>query len=660
LPEVSNTGELIQKLLSHRPVVARRHYAETGTMRAFQIRYCRVEDLDKPVEISFAEADGAIFVPLVANETERRESLRLAREGEIKKCPFAVVAVPRPLASLQPYLLELMRWNWIVENTPELNGDRIAREEVSRQREAALLALQKQIDNHFGVTRPFGRLDLKIVYKGEDYPIASGRDFLRMLSDIVAKVFKQEPKVFNEMLNRRKPSSTAMMAWGKVVVGLFERPTIEAFGMDLEHRPPELALYMSIFQKSGVHSPDAGTWKVRLPEKGDDPCHLQPAFDFVHSQIPLGGVGRLRIIDLIASLQRPPYGIRTGLIHFILATYIARHREEIALFENGSFLREVGSKEMDRLIRVPERFEIQHVGVEGLRLDVFRQMVDVLSSVTEVPSKKSESVLAVVQPLCRFVVGLPQYVLNSNRLDKQTIAVRSVVMNAREPAKLLFADLPAAVGYPDALKQTTGNAKIANKVVEAIRASLIELNTAYDGLLGRIAVGVLDGLGYQGLEIDSVRPALAERASRALLYAGDFRIRAFCMRLQDSALDRFKWLEAMGSFVMSKTPKSWTDQDEIAYPWSLREIADQFQRVEALTYKNGHDPRHSLRIAITRPTGEEQMKVVHYTQEEEKQIDEIRSQFSRLLGSQPRLSIIAATKELWTAMETVSKKGNHE
>jgi hypothetical protein len=132
------------------------------------------------------------------------------------------------------------------------------------------------------------------------------------------------------------------------------------------------------------------------------------------------------------------------------------------------------------------------------------------------------------------------------------------------------------------------------------------------------------------------------------------------MRLQDSALDRFKWLEAMGSFVMSKTPKSWTDQDEIAYPWSLREIADQFQRVEALTYKNGHDPRHSLRIAITRPTGEEQMKVVHYTQEEEKQIDEIRSQFSRLLGSQPRLSIIAATKELWTAMETVSKKGNHE
>jgi hypothetical protein len=651
IPDTANTTDHIENLLNDRPIVARQHYAQTGNMRSFQIRYCKVEALEQPVEIDFSKTDGVILVPLVSNEAERKEALHLAREKRFAEQPFVVAAVPQPLTSLQPYLIELMRWNWIAESTPELSSDRIAREEVSRQRETALLSLQKQIDAHFGVSRPVGHLDIKVFHKGEDKKTRNGREFLRLLSQVANEVYQREPRVFNEMLNRRKPSSTAMSAWGRIMEGLFDHGDIEGFGLDLAKRPPEVALYMSIFQKSHTHRKSGDQWKLELPKEHKDPCNLHPVFAFLDVTIPVGGDGRLQIETLIAELQKPPFGIRAGLIHFIIATYLAKHNDDIALYENGTFCREVGHKEMLRLIHAPERFEIQRVGIKGLRRDIFKQMLHALASVTEIADKESQSVLAVVQPLCRFVAGLPQYSLKTNKISEQTRAVRTVIISAKEPTKLLFVDLPAAVGHPEALTEKEGGYDTAKELVDRIQTSLIDLSTAYDQLLERIGEGLLEALGSQGMKIDSVRKALAGRGTQALVYADDFKLRAFCTRLQDTTLDRLQWLEALGSFVMSKTPKAWTDQDEAGYAWKIREIAEQFQRVEALTYRNGHDPRNSLRIAITRPTGEEQMRVVHYSNDETMQIDEIRQQVAQLLANKPRLAIIAATKELWAAME---------
>lgn len=651
VPTVGDPSNHIQRLLNHRPVVARRHYIETGNMRAFQICYCRIEDLDKDIKIDFGDIDGIVLVPLVANEAEKREALKLAKGSALKKYSYVVIAVPRPISILEPYLLEFLRWDWIAKNTPDLNSDRLGREEVSRQRESSLQTVTNKVEMHFGVTRPIGKLDIRVFYLGVEIEIQEGRKFLELLSKAAKKTFYDEPRVFNEMLNRRKPSSAAMMAWGKAMEGLFKQPEALGFGLNMDLRPPEVALYMSIFQKSGVHRENRGKWALELPGEQDH-CKLMPCFDVVRDMIPMGGNGRLKIPELYIALQQPPFGVRQGLIHFLLTTYVAIHKDDVALYENGTFLREIGAQEFARLIKAPDRFEIQHIGLNGLRREVFRRMSDILASVTRTAKEEPKGILSVVQPLCKFVAGLPQYTLHTARLDPRTLASRAVILNAREPAALLFTELPAAVGFRKAIIGKGEDLSAIEKVVKDIQECLIELQVAYEKLLSRIGENLLTSLGIDAKEdTDQHRLQLSERASGVMLHAGDLRLKGFCGRLQDGALNRLSWLESLGSFVQSKPPKSWSDQDEITYAWKVQEIVAQFLRVESIGHKNGNNPAFSMRIAITSGSGEEQTKVMHYSPQEEKEIERIRKNISAILKSGKRLALIATTKELWTAFE---------
>jgi hypothetical protein len=137
-------ADFIKDFTETRPVVARRHYIETGNLRYCDVRYCSVTELPELFEENSIKADGRIIVPLCETPTERKTALDFVTRPEIAERQNWLVAVPQPLNNLAGFVQEVRRWEWVSSNTPELNADKFAREEVSRQK-AARLQLEKRI-----------------------------------------------------------------------------------------------------------------------------------------------------------------------------------------------------------------------------------------------------------------------------------------------------------------------------------------------------------------------------------------------------------------------------------------------------------------------------------------------------------------------------------
>ena len=89
-----NVASLIRDSLDTRPIVARRHYIETGNLRHADVRYCPVKDLHAVLQEDATDADGLIIVrhgraAVVAGEPSSDPRLSRKRPGPGHDCRLA-------------------------------------------------------------------------------------------------------------------------------------------------------------------------------------------------------------------------------------------------------------------------------------------------------------------------------------------------------------------------------------------------------------------------------------------------------------------------------------------------------------------------------------------------------------------------------------------
>ena len=69
----------VKEHLEGRPLVARRHYIQTGTLRSFDVAYCDVQDLVQQASAPLGDADGRILIPLCETMQDARTAETVAR-----------------------------------------------------------------------------------------------------------------------------------------------------------------------------------------------------------------------------------------------------------------------------------------------------------------------------------------------------------------------------------------------------------------------------------------------------------------------------------------------------------------------------------------------------------------------------------------------------
>jgi hypothetical protein len=640
----------IKDLLEPRPIVARRHYIETGNLRHFEVRYCPMAELSETQIKAPPTSDGLIIVPLCETAGDREVAIRFAKNDRLENESNCLIAIPKELGSLATLIQEVQRWDWIFANTPELNADKFAREEVSRQRAAADLQLQRRVQSCIGLKQSSGKLSLEWFQKGRPITVNDGRDLLHQLSEILDATYSLAPRVHNELINRRSLSSAAAAARMRLMERMFTYANSELLGMAPEKKPPEMSIYLSLLRNTGIHQKHGEKWAIGEPDSGtDEKCRIRPALQLIRKMIQDQPDSRVNIAALFAELRKPPYGCRDGIIPILLTAFAIAHQRDVAFYKDGTFLRELGAEAMLVLTKAPEKFDIQYCKIDGVRAEVFEKLLTVLEVKAE-PEREAE-LLDVVRSLCAFVARLPAYALNTKTLPANALAVRGAILNAREPTKLLFKELPEACGFlPITPHAKSGKPALA--FTDVLKTAIDDLRAAFPELQERLRKRLRDAFDIPG-NFQQFRNTLAMRAETAVLGISEPKLRAFCLRLMDDNLPESDWLESLGSFLALKPPSKWHDTDEEIFGAELAQCAARFYHVESIAFAKNGAPAHSVgvRLAITQASGAEHEQVVYFTADEEPQLRSLQREFEAFLARDRRLGLAAASRAIWKSLD---------
>jgi hypothetical protein len=612
-----------------------------------------VSDLEALFAEHTSNADGLIVIPLCETPTERDEALRLAKCLEPIGRSNLLMGVPQALNSLAGLVQEVQRWEWVSSNTLELNADKFAREEVSRQRAAARLQLEKRIQSFIGWKQLSGQMMLDWFHCGRQLKLRDGRQLLEELSRICDDLFSQAPRIENELINRRSLSSAAAAARMRLIERMFAFATSPLLGMDGHKKPPEMSMYLSVLKRTGVHQQQGDSWRIAEPQPRSDRCRVLPALRRIREIVQENPDSRVNVAALFGELRKAPYGVRDGVIPLLLTVFAISHDKDVAFYKDGSFLRELGGEPMLVLTKAPERFDIQYCKIEGVRAELFEKLLTVLELK---PSKDREvELLDVVKKLCVFVAQLPPYVRNTKKLSLHSLAVREAILNAREPSRLLFSDLPAACGF-DPIKADTVTSKPILAFVKTLKSALDELRVAFPSLQERLRKQLREAFHLRE-SFQQSRTQLAARAQGILLGVTESKLRAFCLRLLDDNLPESERLESVGSYLALKPPSKWHDAEEDLFNDELLQVTARFHHVESILFAGGKAPANTvgIRLAITQANGIEHEQVVHFAADEEHQLRELQQQFVDILEKNGRLALAAASRAIWA---NLGKGGN--
>ena len=654
VPKPTKAAAVIVDDLDDRPIVARRHYIETGNLRYFSVTYCSALELSAVLQNLDQEADGNIVVPLCETLQERKEVINIAVSEQKSRKANCLIAVSEPLKEIGALTHIVKCWEYVAEHTKELNGDTYAREEVSRQIMGTRLMRDSAIDNSIGLRKNSGTSSIEWFYEGKRCLISNGKEFLAKLSTICEQVYPLSPCVKNELVNRANLSSAAAAARMRLIERMFTSGHLPFLGMNAEKKPPEMSVYMSLLQYSTIHRCQNGVWQIKEPETGNDPCRLMPVMIKIHKIINAQDGHRINIYELFAELRKPPYGIRDGIIPLLFAAYTVAHQHEIAFYKSGSFLREMDAVLMLELIKSPMEFEVQYCKIEGIRSEVIEKIAAVLK-VERNKNHKTEFV-EVVTALCKFVAQLPDYVRTTQKCSSTASQVKNAVLNARDPLKLLFEDLLFACGVESALGSQTTEKDIRT-FVSVLRTSCEELRAVYPELIERIKKNLSVTLNLPE-DIFRLRKTIQKRSEKILLGVHDAKLKTFCLRLADEKLFDTEWLESLASCLIMKPPFKWKDSDEDVFSRELSQISERFQNVESILFANRPETQDGVgvRVTITKADGTECMKVIHYTAEEKRTMLDIQKQMEKLIDENPRLALAAATGAIWKNIQKESSE----
>jgi hypothetical protein len=246
-------------------------------------------------------------------------------------------------------------------------------------------------------------------------------------------------------------------------------------------------------------------------------------------------------------------------------------------------------------------------------------------------------VLGIVRPLVRVVKDLPDYVGKTRQIGETAQRVLRAVREARQPDRLLFADLPAACGFPPFEASGEVDSGRVDAYFTQMRSAFAELQRAYPHLLADIERLVLEAFGQEP-PLRDARQKIEHQARLVLNVAVDQKLKAFLTRAADGSTEGATWLESIATLLAGKPPTHWDDQDRAKFEVQLAASARTFEHFRVLAFemeRSGSalldgDPR-MFRISVTVPDDGELERLVQVPAPLQKQADRAREQVLRVL-----------------------------
>lgn len=617
-----NLPARLTRIAPPRPVLARKHLFDTGTLRYFEVRYVGDEVFEAQDLPSLeGPSDGVILLVISAHETSNlplaedpTRSLRFWQLVEAKKP--VLVGRPRDCGKIRQLAADLLALEYVRVNTPELQHDPVARRELTSRISEAERSLRAALDGILVGTED-------CAWESRLGTSALGRALTRHISLLCDQAFAKAPIIHNELINRRELSSAAAAAQRSLMQAMLRAAFVPRLG--IVGNPPELSMYRSLLEASAIHAQRSGEWSIGEPT-GRLGSSFAPAWKCIDDV--LSQESRVKVSEIYERLGSTPIGMKAGPRPVVLLAFLLAKRDDIAIYEDGAFVSEVSDAFIERLLRAPTCVELQLLEIRGGRAAALEEMQKLLRDAR--PGKTT--LVNIAAALTGFASSLPSYSKHTRRISDTARNVRDVLLRAKDPAKLIFEELPKALGQ-EPLAAAHLNEQVATGLVGELRAKLRELQNALPQLLDEIRRSIAESLGYDGGARD-FRVSAQHRAACALEFAGEVSLRAFLSRLGDAKLAEGEWIQSLGTLLAGKPPTSWNDQDVERFKIQLARVSQSMSVAESLAMargRSGGGDQQLVRVSVATSGGVQLDSVVALAPTSEAQVREVRDRLIELV-----------------------------
>lgn len=575
----------LRRLAGLQPLLAKRHYHETGALRWFDINLVPLANLAEEAH-KFRPANGTVgqFLLAIPTEGERedlaqdacREIASENHDGDVviglSQRSWGVVDLAKELLALEKVRTERL----------ELLGDAVARKEV----DARLADLQGQLEAE--LHRAY---DSATWYQKRHNPKRLLNSELNNLaSELAHHRYPQCPKIRNELLNRVKPSSSAVSAQNMLLKKMITQEGQPRLG--IEGFPAEGGLLVSLLEAPGLYAEDRQGWKFVSPH-GDDTHRLLPLWNAAESHLRANAARVVEVAEIYELWREPPFGVKDGLMPILAVAFLLSRRDSIAFYRQGIFQARFKDLDVDYLVSDPKDVQLRWMDLPDLSRRLLSDMAEVVRHIDDTNTLTHLAPIDVARGLVSIFHNLHPWTKRTTRLSANAIRIRNLFKQANDPNKFLFDDIPVAFGGQINL---AGDDALRS-VIASVKDGLEELVQAYPAMLSRLKDMLLAELQVPNASSQALKE-LRERAENVKQLAGDLRLEAFVVRLarfQGSEND----LETIASLAADKPPRDWVDLDLDRTAVEMTDMAQKFVRSEAFARVKGrNDKRHAMAIIV--------------------------------------------------------------
>ncbi|WAX78796.1 ATP-binding protein [Streptomyces sp. KMM 9044] len=656
-----DTPSVIKRLGDYLPlaVAAGRHNQVTGMLRAFFVRVSSPEtkNIQGPDELN-DQADGLLLFHLgkVSNRPVVNSTLPVI---------LGVTEEPEIILNAASYLVALQ------ELLLDSSLDPVATREVKGRAAAAQRELTELLDAAFfplsaSATWRLWRTGMPA--DSSEGETIRGRSLSGLVSFACDQVFSAAPHIRNEMLGRHELTSQGAKSRRELLTAMLLKSGERHLG--IEKYPAERAMYSGALEYMGLHrenrsAPDDASTSF-LPYGFSRPSeahpHTLPVWNALETALTEAHQ-RTGLDEIIRVVMVPPYGVKAGVVPLLVVTALIVRSEDVALFEDGSYLPRLTPDIVERMVKAPQRFAVKSTPLgDGLRQSVVKS----LSVALKVESPRSQALrnpalLAVTRALLERVMVLTPYARRTRRISADAVAVRSALLVAQDPDDLLFNALPRALGMDpittEARRATPGNKGYADRLAAAVD----EISGAEQALRAEVIETISREFRLPA-SLPALRRALATRLEGFADVSLSLELKGFVAIALNSGLADEDWLDPVIVRLSNSALGDWSDTDAAIFPRRVKEMAAALDRVSHLyqspTDGDRGEALEARLLTLTDKDGAEQRTLIYVPEQSRQEAEDLAvsvlEQAEKMLGPDGARILLAALAQRVTEPATTT------
>ena len=623
----------------HQPIVAKRHYHKTGALRWFDVIIVPLAEVESATA-TYVPRDGAIgcfflAIPTQSESEERAAEIR-RRAAQRTGSWDVVVGLSQQAWGIPSQVRELLALEQVRDETPELQGDRVARIEV----QAGIAGLREQLEGEFG--RAFNSA---LWYRKDRIPkLLSHGELNSLASDLADARFSSAPRLHNELLGRMKPSSNAVAAQNVLLREMVLNEGKARLG--IRGFPAAGGLFASLLEATRLYSEASGSWRFVDPTlEADDPRNLAPAWQAAKDMLKVNAHRAVPIAEIYQIWRQEPFGIKDGLLPVLAVAFLLSQRATLAIYRESIFQPRVSDLDIDYLAKDPTAIQLRWMDLSDISRRLLSEMADIVRELDEGNELAHLEPIDVAKGLAAIFDRLPPWVSRTQHLSSNAKRIRQLFKQANDPNRLIFDDIPRVLNNRPITHEQVDTHQIADQV----RQGLIELRQAYPTMLNRLRETLLAELQVPNASA-SMLAELRARSMNIRELSGDHRLEAFIVRLAQFK-GRDEDIEGLASMSVHKPTWNWVDPDIDRAAVELARMAQQFLRAEAFARVKGRqDKRHAMAVFVGmggRPTPvHDEFDITDIDRSEVSSLIDLMDTTLRESGEGRRNIILAALAEL--------------